>query len=138
MFLVKTCDKQCSNENKILNNCESPIMKEQKREMQLLLGLQCKMCLCSSSDKGSKRNTFYFFLRLYQQTLLSDAETKAKKRQRNLCVLCKLWRNMRSGFFLRCLGKLLHKALLLSFPKHLKILCVYLHYKRTINLICFQ
>lgn len=55
MFLVKTCDKQCSNENKILNNCESHIMKEQKREAQLLLRLQCKMLSYSKSDRLEKQ-----------------------------------------------------------------------------------
>lgn len=63
---------------------------------------------------------------------------KGTKTQRNLCILCKLCRNIRSGFYLCCLGQWLHKALLLSFPKHLKILCMYLCYKRTINSICFQ
>lgn len=93
------------------------------------------MCSYSNSD-GLEKQPFLF--KIVPTNFGIRCRDKGEKRQRNLCVLCKLCRNMRSGLSLCCLGKLLHKALLLSFPKHLKILCVYLHYKRTINSICFQ
>lgn len=135
MFLVKTCDKQCSNENKILSNRESHIMKEQKHAAQLLLRLQCKMCSYSNSDGLAKQSCL---LKIVPTNFGIRCRDNGEKRQRNLCILGKLCRSMKSGLSLCCLGKLLHKALLLSFPKHLKILCLCLHYKRTINSICFQ
>lgn len=135
MFLVKTCDKQCFNENKILNICGSHIMKEQKREAQVLLRLQCKMCSYNSSERLAKQP---FLFKVVPTNFGIRCRDKGKKRQRNLCVLCKHCRNVRSGLFLCCLGKLQHKALPLSFPKHLRILCVYLLYERTINSVCFQ